>query len=33
MPIAASHGGTLRLENRVPRGLCAILQLPRRAQR
>jgi signal transduction histidine kinase len=27
--IAASHGGTLRLENRVPRGLCAILELPR----
>ena len=31
--IAASHGGALRLENRVPRGLRAILELPRRAQR
>ena len=31
--IAASHGGTLRLENRVPRGLRAILELPRRGQR
>lgn len=28
--IAASHGGTLRLENRTPRGLRAILELPRR---
>jgi signal transduction histidine kinase len=27
--IAASHGGTLRLENRTPRGLRAILELPR----
>jgi signal transduction histidine kinase len=28
--IAASHGGTLRLENALPRGLRAILELPRR---
>jgi signal transduction histidine kinase len=27
--IAASHGGTLRLENRSPHGLRAILELPR----
>jgi signal transduction histidine kinase len=27
--IAASHGGMLRLENRTPRGLRAILELPR----
>jgi signal transduction histidine kinase len=27
--IAASHGGTLRLENRTPHGLRAILELPR----
>jgi signal transduction histidine kinase len=31
--IAASHGGTLRLENRTPRGLRAILELPRRGLR
>jgi signal transduction histidine kinase len=31
--IAASHGGTLRLDNRTPRGLRATLELPRRAQR
>jgi signal transduction histidine kinase len=31
--IAASHGGTLRLENRAQGGLRAILELPRRAQR
>jgi signal transduction histidine kinase len=30
--IAASHGGTLRLENRAPHGLRAILELPRRAK-
>jgi signal transduction histidine kinase len=27
--IAAIHGGTLRLENRTPRGLRAVLELPR----
>ena len=31
--IAASHGGTLRLENRTPHGLRATLELARRAQR
>jgi signal transduction histidine kinase len=31
--IAASHGGTLRLENRAPHGLRAILELPHRGQR
>jgi signal transduction histidine kinase len=31
--IAASHGGALRLENRTPHGLRAVLELPRRGQR
>jgi signal transduction histidine kinase len=30
--IAQAHGGTLVLENRVPRGLDAVLSLPRGAK-